>query len=84
MSVMPCCFNEAEKALPRAVPMTTPISAPNSERITASDRIMARICLRFIPTARRRPISWVRSNTDSISVFTMPMRAMSTASAKSA
>ena len=38
---------------------------------------MARTWRRFIPTARRRPISWVRSNTESISVFTMPIRAMS-------
>ena len=38
---------------------------------------MDRTCRRFIPTARSSPISWVRSNTESIRVLTMPMRAMS-------
>ena len=42
MSVMPCCFSEEAKATPRAVPMTTPITAPNRARITDSERIMAR------------------------------------------
>ena len=84
MSVMPCCFNDAANAVPSAVPTTMPMMAPKRARITDSERIMARTCRRFIPTARSRPISWVRSNTDSIRVFTMPMRAMSTARASRA
>ena len=42
-------------------------------------RIMARIWRRFMPTARSSPISRVRSNTDSMSVLTIPIRAMITA-----
>jgi len=45
---------------------------------------MARTWRRRIPTARSRPISWVRSNTESIKVFTIPISAMTTARAKSA
>ena len=52
--------------------------------MTDSDRIMARIWRRFMPTARSSPISRVRSNTDSISVLTMPISAMSTARASRA
>ena len=61
-----------------------PMMAPKSDRITDSERIMARTWRRFIPTARSRPISCVRSNTDSMSVLTMPMRAMITAKASKA
>ena len=61
-----------------------PMTAPKTARITDSERIMARIWRRFMPTARSSPISWVRSNTDSISVFTIPMSAMITARASSA
>ena len=64
--------------------MTIPITAPNVARMTDSDRIIARTWGRRMPTARSRPISLVRSSTDSISVFTMPMSAISTASASSA
>ena len=84
MSVMPCCFSAAAKAAPSAVPTMMPMMAPKMARITDSDRIMARNCRRFIPTALSKPISWVRSKTESIKVFTMPMRAMSTASANKA
>ena len=66
---------------PRAVPTTTPMMAPNRDRMTDSERIIDRTWRRRIPTARSRPISWVRSNTESISVFTMPMRAMTMARA---
>ena len=61
-----------------------PMMAPNTARITDSERIIARICRRFMPTARSRPISWVRSNTDSMRVLTIPIRAMITARASSA
>ena len=64
--------------------MTIPMMAPKMARITASDRIMVRTWRRRMPTARSRPISRVRSKTDSMSVFTMPMSATSTASASSA
>ena len=56
-----------------------PMSAPKTARMTDSERIIARIWRRFMPTARSSPISCVRSNTESISVFTMPIRAMITA-----
>jgi hypothetical protein len=64
--------------------MTIPMSAPNSAMITASDLIMPRTWRRRMPTARSSPISLVRSNTDSSSVFTMPIIAISTASPSSA
>ncbi len=84
MSVMPCCLRDAEKAVPSAVPTRMPMMAPNTDRMTDSDRIIDRTCRRFIPTARRSPISWVRSKTESMSVFTIPIRAITTASAKRA
>jgi hypothetical protein len=61
------------------VPMTIPTMAPKMARITASDLTIARTWRRPMPTARSRPISRVRSNTESMSVFTMPMSAMITA-----
>ena len=68
---------------PRApMPMTRPMTAPNRAMITASDRIIVRTCRRFIPTARSRPSSRVRSNTDSIRVLTIPIRAMTIARAR--
>ena len=73
----------ATSPAPSAVPTTIPTTAPNSAMITDSERIIARTCRRFIPTARSRPISWVRSNTDSISVLTIPISAIRTASASS-
>ena len=84
VSVMPCERSEATSATPSPVPMTMPMIAPKTARITDSERIMARIWRRFIPTARSSPISWVRSNTDSMRVFTMPMRAMTIARPSSA
>src|ERR1019366_4328145 len=83
MSVMPCCFNDAAKATPSPVPMATPMRAPNTDRMTASDRIIDRTWRRLMPTARSRPISWVRSKTDSMRVLTIPMSATRTASARS-
>jgi hypothetical protein len=84
VSVMPCCLSDETSAMPIPVPMMIPIMAPKMARITASDRIMVRTWRRFMPTARRRPISRVRSNTESMRVFTMPMSAMSTARASRA
>ena len=81
---MPCCRSDDTSASPIRVPMTIPITAPNVARITDSDRIIARTCGRRMPTARSSPISLVRSSTESMSVFTIPMSAISTASASSA
>ena len=61
-----------------------PMMAPKTARMTDSERIMALIWRRRMPTARKRPISCVRSNTESMRVLTMPIKAMSTASANSA
>ena len=61
------------RARPSPVPTTMPITAPNTEIITDSERTMDRIWRRFMPTARSSPISLVRSNTDSISVLTIPI-----------
>jgi len=52
--------------------------------ITASHRIIDRTCRRLIPTARRSPISRVRSKMESASVFTMPTSAIRIASPRSA
>ena len=81
MLVTPLLRSEDANARPSAVPMTMPMTAPNRAMITASERIICRTCRRFIPTARSRPISCVRSNTDSISVLTIPISATRTASA---
>jgi len=81
---MPCDRSDPTSASPISVPTTMPMTAPNSDKITASDRIIALTCGRRIPTARSSPISRVRSSTESISVFTIPMSAMSTASASRA
>ena len=70
--------------MPSAVPTTMPMMAPKTARITDSERIIALIWRRFIPTARSSPISWVRSKTDSIKVLTIPISAMITARASSA
>jgi hypothetical protein len=83
MFVTPLRRSDDASAMPTPVPITMPTTAPNSAMITDSDRIIARTWRRFIPTARSRPISRVRSNTDSISVLTMPISATITASASS-
>ena len=84
VSVMPCCFSEDTSATPIPVPTMIPMMAPKIARMTASDRIIVRTWRRFMPTARSRPISRVRSNTESMRVLTMPMSAMSTARASRA
>ena len=55
-------------------PTGIPSAAPSSAVITASWRIIRRVCRRVIPTARSIPISRVRSKTVRISVFTIPNR----------
>ena len=42
VSVMPCCFSEDTSATPIPVPTMSPMTAPKSARITASDRIIVR------------------------------------------
>jgi RNA polymerase sigma-70 factor (ECF subfamily) len=79
VSVMPLGRSETTRARPSAVPITIPTMAPKTARMTASDLIIVRTWRRRMPTARSRPISRVRSKTDSMSVFTIPMSAMSTA-----
>jgi hypothetical protein len=54
-------------------PSTMPISPPVSDTVTASIRNRARISRRRAPTARRSPISRVRSVTETSLMFMMPM-----------
>jgi hypothetical protein len=84
VSVMPCCFSDETSATPMPVPMMIPMMAPKMARMTASVRIMVRTWRRFMPTARSRPISRVRSKTESMRVFTIPISAMRTARASRA
>ena len=49
----------------------SPNEVPIADRMTASARIMVRICLRVEPTARNIPISRVRSITPMASVLIM-------------
>ena len=77
-------FRAETRATPMLVPISMPMRAPKTDKITDSDRTMARTWCRFMPTARNKPISRVRSNTDSMSVLTTPMSATSTASASRA
>ena len=67
----------AAMATPKPKPRAIPIRAPYRVTTAASQRIMRRAWRRVMPTARSRPISRVRSNTDSVRVLTMPTRAMS-------
>ena len=50
-----------------------PISPPTSDSVTASTRNCARMSRPRAPTAMRRPISRVRSVTDTSMMFMMPM-----------
>ncbi len=81
--VTPLLRNADDIARPSPVPTTIPTTAPNTEMMTDSERIIHLTCGRRMPTARSRPISCVRSNTDSISVLTMPISAITIASASS-
>ena len=68
---------------PSAIPSGSPSAAPISDVITLSWRTILRACRRVIPTARSIPSSRVRSNTVRTSVFTIPNRAITTASERS-
>ena len=50
-----------------------PMTPPMSDRVTASIRNWARMSRPRAPTAMRRPISRVRSVTDTSMMFMMPM-----------
>ena len=78
-AVAPACA----RAQPRKVPRPAPPRAPKADTSTDSSRIMDRACARVCPTARSRPISLVRSWTDSDRVFAMPETAITMASASS-
>jgi len=79
--VTPSLRSDAARATPSPVPMVSPLTAPTRATMIDSARIIRRTWRRFIPTARSRPISRVRSNTESISVLTIPIRATATARA---
>src|SRR6266702_2568504 len=66
---------------PKNTPTAMPRIAPSTEMITASQRIIDRTWARVAPTARSRPSSRTRSNTDRASVFTIPNSAMMIANA---
>ena len=57
---------------------------PNSAMTTDSSVIIPHTALRLTPTARNRPISRVRSVTESSSVFVTPRIAMTKATLSSA
>ena len=56
-----------------ARPAATPTSPPTRESVIASTRNWARMWRLRAPTAMRRPISRVRSVTDTSMMFMMPM-----------
>ena len=58
------------------LPTTMPTTAPNVDTMIASQRTVRRVWRLFMPTARIRPISLVRSNTPRASVIEMPSTAM--------
>src|SRR4029434_10442 len=60
-------------AMAPPMPSVTPTRPPMSESVTASTRNWPRMCRRRAPTAMRRPISRVRSVTDTSMMFMMPM-----------
>ena len=66
----------SDRATPISVPTTMPTTAPNVDTMIASQRTVRRVWRLFIPTARIRPISRVRSNTPRASVIEMPSTAM--------
>ena len=62
--------------MPNTTPMAMPSRPPKTAITTDSSRIMRRVWRRLVPTARSRPISRVRSITDSARVLMMPSAAM--------
>ena len=54
-------------------PTAMPMNPPTRHKVTASSRNCSRIAIGVAPTALRRPISRVRSDTDTSMMFMMPM-----------
>ena len=73
----------SDRAIPISVPTMIPTMAPNVDTMIASQRTVRRVLRLFIPTARIRPISRVRSNTPRASVIEMPRTAMRMANVSS-
>ena len=67
----------------RNTPTIIPSAAPISDVTMLSCRIIDRVWLRVMPTARSMPSSRVRSYTVRTSVLTMPKRLTTTESASS-
>ena len=63
----------AEIATENAAPMMIPATPPVTLRNTASARNCSSTCSRRAPIAMRRPISRVRSVTETSRMFMMPM-----------
>jgi len=76
--LMPDSLSEMTITTPVTMPKTTPVTAPNSDVMTLSQRTMVRTCERVMPTARSKPISCLRSKTESNSVMMMPTIAITT------
>src|SRR5687768_6643995 len=66
-------FNVALNAYDEPIPSSTPIVPPAILSDIASATNCRNTSLRFAPSARRRPISLVRSVTDTSMMFMMPM-----------
>ena len=80
---MPCDAAAFMIATPKPTPISVPSVVPSSAISTDSHRTVERTCDRLMPTARNRPNSRVRSNTDSASVLAMPNSAITNAIASS-
>ena len=76
---MPCAAAAFTIAQPKPRPISVPSVVPSSAISTDSHRTVDRTCDRLMPTARSRPNSRVRSNTDSASVLAMPNSAITNA-----
>ena len=77
--VKPWSCSALTTAQPKNNAITMPSNVPSNAMITASQRIIERICRRLSPTARSSPSSFVRSWIDSVIVLAMPISAMMTA-----
>ncbi|MCD7958955.1 MAG: hypothetical protein LUF89_05585 [Ruminococcus sp.] len=51
----------------------SPIKPPRTDKLHASQRNWSMICFRLAPMAFRIPISLVRSDTDTIMIFIIPI-----------
>ena len=70
-------------SLPSAAPVSTPMMPPIHVRVAASTRNCRRMSPVVAPTALRRPISFVRSVTDTIMIAMTPMPPTSSATLES-